>query len=157
MNRLTPLALALATALPCAAPAAVQLTVYSSAQPGTLSPHVFRNGGEGMAIPGYAMVREDRRFDLRSGRNVLRVSDVPALLDPTTVSFASLTDPTGTRVAEQNFEFDLTSTSKLLSRYLDREISVEAQHGTTVENIRARSSARRAGSRCGRRTAAFAS
>jgi hypothetical protein len=135
MNRLTPLAVAFAAALPCATPAAVQLTVYSSAQPGTLSPQAFRNGGEGMAIPGYAMVREDRRFDLRAGRNVVRVGDVPALLDPTTVSVASLTDPAGTRVAEQNFEFDLTSTSKLLSRYLDRDITVEAQHGSTVESV----------------------
>jgi len=53
------------------------------------------------------------------------VPDVPALIDPTTVSFASLTDPSGTRVVEQSFEFDLTSTQKLLSRYLDREITVE--------------------------------
>ncbi|HZZ92817.1 MAG TPA: hypothetical protein VFE23_09650 [Usitatibacter sp.] len=135
MPLLRPLALALAAALPCAAPAAVQLTVYSSAQPGTLSPQAFRNGGEGTAIPGYAMVREDRRFDLRAGRNVLRVNDVPALLDPTTVSFASLTDPAGTHVAEQNFEFDLTSSGKLLSRYLDREITVEAARGNTVEPV----------------------
>ena len=135
MNRLTPLAVALAAALPLATPAAVHLTVYSSAQPGALSPQTFRNGGEGMAIPGYAMVREDRRFDLKAGRNTVRVNDVPALLDPTTVSFASLTDPAGTRVAEQNFEFDLTSTSKLLSRYLDRDITVEAQHGMNVESV----------------------
>ena len=135
MNRLRPLALALAAILPAGAAAETQLTVYSSAQPGTLSPSSFRNGGEGMAIPGYAMVRESRRFDLRSGRNVLRVSDVPALLDPTTVSFASLTDPAGTRVNEQNFEFDLASTQKLLSRYLERDITVEAAHGASVENV----------------------
>ncbi len=58
--------------------------------------------------------------------------DVPALIDPTTVSFASLTDPSGTRVVEQSFEFDLTSTQKLLSRYLDREITVEQQRGQGV-------------------------
>jgi hypothetical protein len=135
MHRLRPLAFALAAALPCAAAAETQLTVYSSAQPGTLSPANFRNGGEGSAIPGYAMVRESRRFDLKSGRNMLRVSDVPALLDPTTVSFASLSDPAGTRVNEQNFEFDLASTHKLLSRYLERDVTVEAAHGNTVENV----------------------
>jgi hypothetical protein len=85
-----------------------------------------------MAIPGYALVREDRRFDLKAGRNVLRVPDVPALIDPTTVSFASLADPKGTRVVEQSFEFDLTSTQKLLSRYLDREITVEQPRGDGV-------------------------
>jgi hypothetical protein len=135
MKRLLPLAAALAAALPLGASPATQITVYSSAQAGTLSPQNFRNGGEGMSVPGYAMVREDRRFDLKGGANVLRVNDVPALLDPTTVSFASLTDPNGTRVAEQNFEFDLTSSTKLLSRYLDREISVDALRGNGVETV----------------------
>jgi hypothetical protein len=119
-----------ALALPASAGTAV--TIYSSAQPGTLSPQTFRSGGEGMAIPGYALVREDRRFALKAGRNVLRVPDVPALIDPTTVSFASLTDPGNTRVVEQSFEFDLTSTQKLLSRYLDREITVEQPRGQGV-------------------------
>lgn len=119
-----------ALALPAAAGTAV--TIYSSAQPGTLSPQAFRSGGEGMTVPGYALVREDRRFTLKAGRNLLRVPDVPALIDPTTVSFASLTDPKSTRVIEQSFEFDLTSTQKLLSRYLDREITVEQQRGQGV-------------------------
>ena len=43
MNRLRPLALALAAILPCAAAAETQITVYSSAQPGTLSPANFRD------------------------------------------------------------------------------------------------------------------
>jgi hypothetical protein len=119
-----------AFALPAFAETAV--TIYSSAQPGTLSPQTFRSGGEGMTIPGYALAREDRRFDLKAGRNLLRVGDVPALIDPTTVSFASLTDPKSTRVIEQSFEFDLTSTQKLLSRYLDRDITVEQQRGQGV-------------------------
>lgn len=114
------------------ATAGTAVTIYSSAQPGTLSPQTFRSGGEAMTVPGYALVREDRRFDLRPGRNLLRVPDVPALIDPTTVSFASITDPKATRVIEQSFEFDLTSTQKLLSRYLDREITVEQQRGQGV-------------------------
>jgi hypothetical protein len=35
-------------------------------------------------------------------------------------------------VVEQNFEFDLTSANKLLSRYLDREITVEQVRGQGV-------------------------
>jgi hypothetical protein len=38
-------------------------------------------------------------------------------------------------VVEQNFEFDLTSTAKLLSRYLDREISVEQVRGQGTETL----------------------
>ena len=135
MKQLRTLAVALAAALPAAAPAQTALTIYSSAQPGTINPHAFKSGGEGTAVPGYALVREERAFPLKAGRNLLRVSDVPGLIDPTTVAFASLTDPKGTRVVEQNFEFDLTSTSKLLSRYLEREITVEQARGQGVEAI----------------------
>ena len=129
---------ALAAALLCAAPAAragTALTVYSSARPGALNPHDFRSGGEGAPVPGYALVREEREFTLAAGRNALRVTDVPALIDPTTVAFASLTDPKSTRVVEQSFEFDLTSTSKLLSRFLDREITVDQVRGSGVETV----------------------
>jgi hypothetical protein len=63
------------------------------------------------------------------------VSDVPGLIDPTTVAFESLTDPGSTRVVEQSFEFDLTSTAKLLSRYIDKEITVEQLRGQAVESF----------------------
>jgi len=129
------LALAVAAALPAAAHAETAITVYSSAAPGTLDARTFASGGEGAVVPGYALVREDRPFTLKAGRNVLRIDDVPAFIDPTTVSFASLTDPAHTRVVEQSFEFDLTSTAKLLSRYLGRDITVEQARGQSVETI----------------------
>ena len=135
MKTLRPLVLALAAALPAAALAGSAVTIYSSAPPGAIDPQVLKNGGDGLLIPGYALVREERDFTLKSGRNVLRVNDVPAFIDPTTVSFASLTDPRGTRVVEQNFEFDLTNSTKLLSRYLDREIAVEMVRGNNVETV----------------------
>jgi hypothetical protein len=135
MKALRPLVLAVLAALPAAGMAATSLTIYSSAQPGAIDPRTFRNGGEGQAVPGYALVREEREFSFKPGRNALRVSDVPALIDPTTVAFASLTDPKGTRVVEQNFEFDLTSSAKLLSRYLEREITVEQPRGQSMESI----------------------
>src|SRR5688572_2695074 len=130
-----PFLAALAIALPVAAVAETAVTVYSSARPGTLDPRVFREGGEGTAIPGYALVREEREFELAAGRNVLRVVDIPALVDPTTVSFASLADPKGTRVVEQSFEFDLTSTAKLLSRFLEKDITVDQVRGSGVEAV----------------------
>jgi len=129
------LALAVAAALPAAAHAETAITVYSSAAPGTLDARTFASGGEGAVVPGYALVREDRPFTLKAGRNVLRIDDVPAFIDPTTVSFASLTDPAHTRVVEQSFEFDLTSTAKLLSRYLGRDITVEQARGQSVEMV----------------------
>ncbi len=115
--------------------AATSVTIYSSAQPGTLSTTNFQNSGENYAnaIPGYGVVRQEQDVVLNKGRTVIRISDVPALIDPTTVSFESVTDPANTRVIEQSFEFDLTSTTKLLQKYLDREVTVEQVRGQTVE------------------------
>jgi hypothetical protein len=135
MHLFRPLAAALACALPIAAATETAVTVYSSARPGAFSAQAFREGGEGAAVPGYALVREERDFTLAAGRNLLRVSDVPALIDPTTVAYASLTDPKSTRVVEQSFEFDLTSTAKLLPRFLEREITVEQTRGNGVESV----------------------
>ena len=88
-----------------------------------------------MAIPGYGVIRQTQDVTLTKGRSIVRISDVPALIDPTTVLFESLTDPAGTRVVEQSFEFDLTSTAKLLQKYLDRDITVEQVRGQSVESI----------------------
>ncbi|HEX4332171.1 MAG TPA: hypothetical protein VH040_08530 [Usitatibacter sp.] len=129
------LALAVAAALPAAALAESAITVYSSAAPGALDARTFASGNEGAVVPGYALVREDRAFNLKAGRNTLRIDDVPAFIDPTTVSFTSLTDPARTRVIDQSYEFDLTSTSKLLSRYLGRDITVEQPRGQGVELV----------------------
>jgi len=110
------------------------VTIYSSAQPGAVSPEYYRPlPGQGtpsaMGVPGYAMVRQERAVQLTAGRSQLRFTDVAALIDPTTVTFTSLTDPAA-RVLEQNFQFDLVSTDKLLLKYIDKPLTVErAQAG----------------------------
>ncbi len=55
-----------------------------------------------MGVPGYALVRTERDVQLGTGRSQLRFTDVAALIDPTTVTFTSLTDREA-RVLEQNF------------------------------------------------------
>src|SRR5438270_645417 len=89
------------------------ITIYSSAEPGAISPDQYRpvpGGGVPAAssVPGYAMVRQERDVKLASGRSTLKFADVAALIDPTTVTFTSLTEPR-TRVLEQSYQFDLVS------------------------------------------------
>jgi hypothetical protein len=110
------------------------LTIYSSAQPGAISTAQYRQGS-GATVPGYAMVRHERDISLSNGRNRVRFSDVAAQIDATTVSFESLTDPSNTRVIEQNYQFDLVSTERLLEKYIDREISVDQQHGNGTQTF----------------------
>ncbi len=111
------------------------LTIYSSAQPGAMSPEMYRNGGRGQAIPGYAVVRQQREINFTRGSNNVRFSDVAAYIDPTTVMFESLTDPAGTRVVEQNFQFDLVSQDKVLQKYIDQTIKVDQVRGNAVESF----------------------
>lgn len=116
------------------------LTIYSSATPGAIPPELYRPNvagidRRGITIPGYALIRHERGVDLTGPRTTLRFSDVAAQIDPTTVSFSSLTDPDGTRVLEQSFEFDLVSTAKLMERYIDRPITVEQIQGDHVAEI----------------------
>ena len=105
------------------------VTIYSSARPGAIPPEYYRPlPGQGtphaMGVPGYAMVRQERPVELARGRSEVRFTDVAALIDPTTVTFTSLTDPAA-RVLEQNFQFDLVSTDKLLLKFIDQPLTVE--------------------------------
>jgi len=138
------IALAAASCAATAGVAAAQpdesaLTIYSSQQPGAISADFYRPvpGGSvppASSVPGYAMVRQDRDVQLSSGRSTLRFTDVAGLIDPTTVTFSVPANP-GVRVLEQNFQFDLVSTTKLMLRYLDRDITVERSVGNDVSTV----------------------
>lgn len=114
------------------------LTVYSSAAPGSVQPQFYRdsalqpspwaNGG----VPGFAVVRETRAVSIPEKQSTLQFTDVAALIDPTTVSFRSLTAPESTTVLEQNFLYDLVSQQKLLERYIGQNITVEQQQGDAI-------------------------
>ena len=80
-----------------------------------------------------ALVRDSRSFDLNQGLNEVRFSDVAAQIDPTSVHFRSLTDPQGTGVLEQNYEYDLVSTQKLLQKYVDQDIQLVTEDGTQYQ------------------------
>jgi hypothetical protein len=115
------------------------ITIYSSAQPGAMSPEMYRPvPGVGLpnavSVPGYALVRDERTVKLENGRSTLQFTDVAALIDPTTVQFVSLTDP-ATRVLEQNFQFDLVSTQKLLQKFIDKPITIDYGVGGNVKTL----------------------
>ncbi len=111
------------------------LTVYSSAAPGQLSTSLLASYTDQTPLPGFALVRDSRRMELARGNSELRFTDVARRIDPTTVAFASLTDPDGTRVVEQNFQFDLVSQQKLLERYVGSRISVDQVRGNTIDTV----------------------
>lgn len=69
-----------------------------------------------------SLIRERRSVALTGGINAVVVPDIPATIDGTSLHFRSLLDPTGVRILEQNYQYDLVNQAKLLERYLGREI-----------------------------------
>jgi len=112
------------------------LTIYSSSEPGGVPAELYRsvNGSSvisGRTVPGFAIVSDERELDLPAGRSQQRFSDVAAFIDPTTVSFVSLTDPS-TRILEQSFQFDPVNFRKLIERNIGRLVTVERVQGDQV-------------------------
>ncbi len=79
-----------------------------------------------------ALVHETREVELPKPQGLYSFRDVAAYIDPTSVHFRSLSHPAAVRVLEQNFEFDLVSAEKILSRYLDERVQLSTKQGTAV-------------------------
>lgn len=84
---------------------------------------------------GTALIRDQRTFTFDEGVNTIDFTDVAAAIDPTSVSFVSITDPDGTVVLEQNYIYDLVNSSALLERYLDETIAVTVPDGDSTQVI----------------------
>ena len=71
-----------------------------------------------------ALVRDVRQIHLSPGVFPLHFEDVAASINPATVHFRSLTEPTKLSVVEQNYEYDLLDPAKLLQKYVGREVTL---------------------------------
>jgi hypothetical protein len=65
------------------------------------------------------VVKDLREYELPKGQTKIEIQDVAQLIDPTTVHINFKGE-----VIEQNYQYDLVSLEKILSRYIDREIEL---------------------------------
>jgi hypothetical protein len=88
-----------------------------------------------------ALVRDVRQIHIRPGALPLHFEDVAASINPATVHFRSLTDPSKLNVLEQNYEYDLLDPQKLLQKYVGREVTlvraVQESNSTKYEETKA--------------------
>lgn len=75
-----------------------------------------------------AFVKEKKGFDLKSGVNSVEYTDVASQIDPTSVLVEDPTDKK-TAVVEQQYGYDLVSSSNLLDKYMGKEITVTDREG----------------------------
>lgn len=81
-----------------------------------------------------SLIREERSFAFPSGISKAVVPDIPSTIDGTSLHFVSLTDARSVKVLEQNYQFDLVSQSKVLEKYVGREIEfVRLNESTKTE------------------------
>jgi hypothetical protein len=69
-----------------------------------------------------ALVRDVRQIHLSAGVFPLHFEDVAASINPATVHFRSLSEPAKLSVLEQNYEYDLLDSQKLMQKYVGREV-----------------------------------
>ncbi|HIH09307.1 MAG TPA: DUF4139 domain-containing protein [Candidatus Diapherotrites archaeon] len=80
----------------------------------------------------FALIKDSREMELEKGVNLVEFKDIASKIDSTSVTFRDLSFPS-TFVVEQNYEYDLVSTQKLLEKYLDKEITVQADEGESAK------------------------
>lgn len=83
-----------------------------------------------------ALVKDARRVKLGRELNQLAWREVSAQMRPETAQLRNVSSPTGFRLQEQNFDFDLLTPQKLLEKYIGREVSVIRVHPTTGAETR---------------------
>jgi hypothetical protein len=74
-----------------------------------------------------ALVKDVRQVQLPAGQAPLRFEDVASSINPATVHFRSLSEPTKVGVLEQNYEYDLLNPQKLLQKYVGKEVTLVRQ------------------------------
>jgi hypothetical protein len=79
------------------------------------------------------LVKDVREVRLEPGAIETHFMDVAAQIDPTSVLLRSLTDPTGLKILEQNYEYDLLSSEKLMEKYVGRKVRLYQSNGTFQE------------------------
>jgi hypothetical protein len=82
---------------------------------------------EGIELTVYnnnlGFIREKRVIELPKGLGEIKFTDIPKLIDATSVHFKSIDDPKVV-ILDQNYEYDLVSSDKLLQKYIDSKITV---------------------------------
>ena len=95
---------------------------------------ITRDDQKGVMVTIYngnlGLVKDTREVRLDAGLLDVQFADVAAQIDPTTVHLKSLTDPLGLRILEQNYEYDLLTTAKLMEKYVGKKVRLYQTNGT---------------------------
>jgi hypothetical protein len=111
------------------------LIVFGGAELAAGAPQaITRDDQKGVMVTIYngnlGLVKDTREVRLDAGMLEVQFADVAAQIDPTTVHLKSLTDPPGLKILEQNYEYDLLTTAKLMEKYVGKKVRLYQSNGT---------------------------
>jgi hypothetical protein len=112
---------------------AVSATPASAAQPLTVTRETQRDLMVTIYNGNLGLVKDVREARLPAGTSEIHFADVAAQIDPTTVHLRSLAPNAGLRILEQNYEYDLVSSAKLLEKYVGRTVRLYTSDGSYHE------------------------
>ena len=79
------------------------------------------------------LIKQIRTVDIRKSELPLRFTDVAAKLIPTSVHLRAVDGGKNFQVIEQNFEYDLVSSDKILEKYIDHPVQVIKENGELIQ------------------------
>lgn len=79
----------------------------------------------------FALVRDVKEFDVYEGSQKIEFTDVAAKIDPTSVLPKFLSDADKIFILEQNYDYDLVNSNKLLQKYIGKDITIERQNSNS--------------------------
>jgi hypothetical protein len=120
----------LTLSLPETARLLVYLAAFAAAcvlsLPAARAAEIKTSESQGVSITIYnqnfGLVRDLRNINLQEGVNHVRFEDVAGHIDPTSVSFQSLTAPNAVVVREQNYQYDLMDQNTILAKSVGKEL-----------------------------------
>jgi hypothetical protein len=75
------------------------------------------------------LVKDVRELDFQKGKSFIQFTDVASQIDPTSVHFSPVNPSDQVSILEQNYQYDLVSSSKILEKYVDKEIELFTKSG----------------------------
>lgn len=84
---------------------------------------------------GLGLVKQVRDVEIDKNVPTLEFKDVAARIIPTSVHLRSLDDDSTIQVVEQNFEYDLVSSQKILEKYIDHNVEIIRENGELIKGI----------------------
>jgi len=118
--------------------ASILIAALATGQPAHAAPvSVTRDDQREVMVTIYngnlGLVKDLREARLPAGQSEVQFMDVAALIDPTTVHLKSLTDALGLKILEQNYEYDLLTSQKLMEKYVGRKVRLYQSDGAYHE------------------------